>query len=305
MREPAPRVARLDPLQPELAWKSALQLTGRDQPHSWEDLQCWEGNDLLFGTLRQDEDWATRSDADKPALEQATEAAFRAMFRCLDAKGYPHLVRVWSYLPRINVLEAGLERYRQFNIGRQTAFAASGRSLTDALPAASALGGREDGLRLGFLASRDPACSLENPRQVSAYCYPKAYGPRSPTFARAALMTQADMACLFISGTAAIMGHRSLHPGDASTQTRETIINLQAVIAEANRIQGAQAFFAERLEYLIYVRHATDLDAVAAELETWLPGHRRWHFMQADICRRELLVEIEAIGPTRHRGPSA
>lgn len=298
-RDFAPGLPELTPLEPERAWRPARQLTGCAQPYTWEALQCWEGNGLLFGALSQEESSEAMRDGRNPPLQAAAEAAFRALFRCIDAKGYPHLVRVWSYLPRINVLESGLERYRQFNIGRQDAFAASGRSLTEALPAASALGGRAQGLRIGFLASRAPGRSLESPRQVSAFRYPQDYGPRSPTFARAALVSHRQSAALFISGTAAILGHRSLHPGDASAQTRETLVNLQTMIAEANRIQGAQAFTAEGLEYVIYLREPTDHSAVAAELEAWLPGHMHWQFMQADICRRELLVEIEALGLAR------
>ncbi|NEV63474.1 hypothetical protein [Thiorhodococcus minor] len=298
-RESAAEVPELTTLAPERAWRPALQLTGCAQPHTWEALQCWEGNGLLFGALSQEEHPRAMRDARKPALEDAAEAAFRAIFRCIDAKGYPHLVRVWSYLPRINVLESGLERYRQFNIGRQDAFAASGRSLTEHLPAASALGGQTQRLQIGFLAARAPGRSLESPRQVSAFRYPEDYGPRSPTFARAALIAHQDDAALFISGTAAILGHRSLHPGDASAQTRETIVNLRTMIAEANRIQGTQTFVAKGLEYVIYLREPADQSTVAAELQAWLPGHTHWHFMQADICRRELLIEIEAMGLAR------
>src|SRR2546430_4442521 len=54
------------------------------------------------------------------ALHQATTQAYRQICATLAAEGYPHLLRVWNYLPDINRDSHGTERYRQFNseIGR-------------------------------------------------------------------------------------------------------------------------------------------------------------------------------------------
>ena len=48
---------------------------------------------------------------------------------------------------------------------------------------------------------------VENPRQVSAYRYPREYGPQSPTFARA-LLPPSPRVPLLLSGTASIDGKR-------------------------------------------------------------------------------------------------
>ncbi|MDX9707555.1 MAG: hypothetical protein RBT86_08245 [Azospira sp.] len=191
---------------------------------------------------------------------------------------------------------AALERYRQFNIGRQDAFLACGRLAGGAVPAACALGVRGGPLSIAFMAGREAALPLENPRQVSAWNYPADYGPRSPTFARGTLARLPGQALLFISGTASIVGHRTVHVGDVAAQTREALTNIDAVVGEAKRIAGAAPFALADFDYRAYVRHAADYPAVRAAMEDVLGSAVPVLYVQADICRADLLVEIEATG---------
>src|SRR4029453_9385002 len=80
-------------------------------------------------------------------------------------------------------------------------------------------------LQVFWLAGKVPGTSLENPRQVSAYHYPRVHGPTSPTFARALIAP--DQTGL-ISGTASIVGHASQHHDDPMEQLEETVRNLSA-----------------------------------------------------------------------------
>jgi enamine deaminase RidA (YjgF/YER057c/UK114 family) len=239
-------------------------------------------------------------------LERATHDAYRALFGVLDALGIPHPLRIWNTVPAINAHQFGIERYRQFNIGRQRAFDACRRALTGGVPAACALGSvvpvagdmpPAAPLAIHFIASRTPADPVENPRQVSAYHYPAQYGPRAPTFARAAAWAGGDAApLLFVSGTASIVGHRTVHRGDVVAQTRETIANLAAVLEQAAR-QGHGPFALADLSYRVYVRDAGDAAALAAierELRDAAGAGVRLLFVHADVCRDDLLVEIEA-----------
>ena len=211
----------------------------------------------------------------------------------------PYLVRFWNYIADINSASFGLERYRQFNLGRQDAFLAHGREIVGNVPAACALGfGQKDmtqaPLSIAFLAGRAAPISIENPRQISAYQYPKQYGARSPTFSRAGLVRLGQDEVLFISGTASIVGHATLHPGDVAAQTRETMTNIEAVLAEANRLTRQTRFDLASLHYKVYVRHATDLVPIRAELERIVGGALNAIYLQADVCRQDLLLEIEA-----------
>lgn len=247
----------------------------------------------LFGVLVLPETLFAAS-ADKTPLQQATESAYRQVFALLDTLGYPYLFRVWNYIADINAHSLGLERYRQFNLGRQDAFLAHGRDVAGNVPAACALGSTKGPLAIAFLAGRVTPRNIENPRQISAYQYPQQYGPRSPTFSRASLVQLGEDEVLLISGTASIVGHASLHGADALAQTRETMANIEAVLAEANR-QASQPFDLTRLYYKIYVRHAADFPLIRAEFEHILGSNApHAHYLLADVCRQELLVEIEA-----------
>lgn len=259
-------------------------------------------NDMLFGVIKLSEAMFEAS-ADKTPLQQATESAYRQIFSLLDTLHFPYLFRIWNYMADINANSYGLERYVQFNLGRQDAFLAHGRDVVGNVPAACALGfgptfGEEcspqESLSISFLAGRVMPQCIENPRQISAYEYPQQYGPRSPTFSRASLIRLGQDDVLFLSGTASIVGHASLHPDDVIAQTRETVANIEAVLAEANRLVGQPKFDLSSLYYKVYVRHAADLEQIRNELAHCVGDALKAVYLQADVCRQDLLLEIEA-----------
>jgi chorismate lyase / 3-hydroxybenzoate synthase len=264
---------------------------------------------LLFGSLHvhETELAASASAPGATPLALATELAYRQMYATLAAAGNPKLVRVWNYIPEINRDSHGLERYRQFNAARHEASLACGRAVAGSVPAASALGAAAGSpLTLYFLASERAPAFIENPRQVSAYRYPVQYGPRSPSFSRATVLGEGEEATLFISGTASIVGHRTMHEGDPVAQTRETLVNIEALLEEAGRRLGTRALRLETLAYKVYVRDPGELASIRAELEAAVGPEAALIYLKADICRRELAVEIEAVGGHgwRPAGPS-
>ena len=258
-----------------------------------EGIRFRRAGDILFGVVDLDEAAFATSDARAP-LQAASEAAYARIFRLLEAQRLPHLWRVWNYIARINAHSHGLERYRQFNIGRQDAFIAHRRGTRGNVPAACALGLADGPLSIAFLAGATPALPVENPRQVSAYNYPAEYGPRAPTFSRAALVHPPGQEILFISGTASIVGHETVHPGDVARQCDEAMENIAAVVAEANRLARSAPFALDALVYRVYVRHAEDFPRVRDALRPRI-GDAEVVFVQCDICRADLLLEIEAM----------
>ena len=246
----------------------------------------------LLGVVDLDE--TTHGDG----LTALSQRAYRNLFEAMRQAGCPHLLRIWNYLPRINDDGGGMERYRQFNAGRQQAFLDAGQAAFEGAPAACALGVHEGALCIRFLAGRVPPLPVENPRQVSAYHYPTDYGPRSPTFSRAALAPLgAGQIALFISGTASIVGHETVHVGNLQAQVAETLENLRAVITAANERTSAR-FTLERSDPVVYVRHPADAPRIREQLAQALGKGSRFMrhavFLEADICRSDLLVEIEA-----------
>ena len=260
-----------------------------------DGVQYAHNGDILFGAIQLPEAGLDVTVEGKTPLQQVSEAAYKAIFALTDALAFPHILRFWNYMADINGESHGLERYRQFNLGRQDGFLQSGRTVLSGVPAASALGFEAGPLTIYFLAGRGPKpIAIENPRQVSAYHYPQHYGPRSPTFSRASVARIGDDEVLLLSGTASIVGHRTLHAGDAVAQTRETLANIDAMIAEANRVVPAANFTRDDLCYKVYVRHPEDLAVVRDELRRTLGASARMMFLRADICRDDLLMEIEA-----------
>ena len=265
----------------------------------------------LMGTLCID-------DATLPGgIGAAARQVYDELFQLLRDEGFPHLLRVWNYLADINgSVQAGeggdpLERYRQFNIGRQDAFLAARRSAFDGAPAACALGTTRGPLTAHFLAGREAPRAVENPRQVSAYRYPSQYGPRAPTFSRGALASiGGGREALFLSGTASIVGHQTLHAGDVARQTEETLANVAAVVDAANALStiGPKAHRVDTLDCTVYVRHPQDLPTVrevlARRLGAEAPALRNAIYLRADVCRADLLVEIEAHGIASAAEPS-
>lgn len=211
--------------------------------------------------------------------------------------GHRQLVRIWNYFSDINRGDGDKEKYRQFSVGRAEAFDAAG--MTDEMvPAATGIGCVRDGnMSVIALASKHNFRSIENPRQVSAYRYPRDYGPRSPKFSRAGCVTVGDQRLILISGTAAIVGHESLHEDDVVMQCKETVNNLRKlgeIIGDLEGL-GASAMLDADSIVRVYLRDDGDLDAVARCIGEFLgAGCENVAFLHADICRRELQVEIDA-----------
>lgn len=280
---PLPRLGTPTPVLDAWLGCGAASVVANAHGARWRHDGHW-----LFGVIDVPED---------AGLEAAAEHAYAGLFDALHASGSTQLLRVWNYLPRINEEGAALERYKRFNAGRQQAFLDAGARAFEGAPAACAIGSADGPLRVRFLAGRGAVCHVENPRQVSAYHYPQRYGPRAPTFSRAALAEVGDRRLgLFISGTASIVGYASVHAGDVRAQVRETVSNLHAVLDNARRKSSARWALRD-LHAVVYVRHEQDHEAVADEIARVAPELGRdagpLVFLHADICRRELDVEIE------------
>lgn len=314
------------PLGPPLAWRrlAAQEPADRAEPallHPAEPrLEGWWGGGPASSDLalaqgvwrgRRCGGWAlasaTLDEAAEPGgLQAATERVYRDLFALLDAEAAAgralHLLKVWNYFAHINGSDPadgqdGLERYRQFNVGRRQAYAQARRSASAGVPAACALGTRGGPLTVHVLAGPTPPVSVENPRQTRAYHYPSDYGPRSPIFARAALADLGGAEALLVSGTAAIVGHASLHPGRVDRQAAALLDNLESVWLAAQIDARARHRWGD-LALTVYLRQAEDLPAVqaavAARFGADSPAAQGAVYARADVCRAELLVEVEA-----------
>jgi chorismate lyase/3-hydroxybenzoate synthase len=238
--------------------------------------------DYAFGAIEVPEDPAL-------PLETSIESAYRELLLFLDQVRFPQPLRFWNYLSRITENQVGMERYWRFNIGRQRAFQDILRQAVP--PVASCIGCEGPASIIYVLAAKHPACAIENPRQVSAYAYPPSYGPVSPSFSRASRHSLHGLDTLFISGTASIVGHETCHVADFDAQLKETVKNLGVMMDLTGQGAARDGQWAVKT-YLRDLHKAEQLDAA---LKIMLPaGSQRLH-LRGDICRKELLLEIEAV----------
>lgn len=234
---------------------------------------------------------------------EVTRAIYLDLLGRIDELGYPHLVRIWNFVPDINRGEDDDETYVRFNRGRAAAFDQSGIPAAR-YPAATGVGSPAgSALTVIILGSRTEPLAIENPRQTSAYHYPRQYGPRSPAFARAMLLPERDGAKLFISGTASIVGHESRHRG-IEQQLGETLANIEQLLQDAAATMPGLAAGGRR-SWRVYLRDPADLARVEDEVTRRLGGRDTVVFLQAEICRRELLVEIEGVCELTAAGAAA
>jgi len=240
-------------------------------------------------------------------FQQAAMDAFAAVFDQLGPTGSVHPVRFWAFVPEIHAqLEPDLDRYMVFNAARFAAFSAwyGGRDVFPrALATASAVGTSGSDLVLHCLAADAAGQPVENPRQVPAYRYSRRFGPMPPCFARATVVRpRSGPSLLMVGGTASIRGEESMHETDLGAQMDETLANLASVIAAAwaERTDGRAALSRYR-QLRAYHRREEDRREVEARMQSAFPNLERLELLSAELCRAELLVEVEGLA----EGPPA
>lgn len=249
----------------------------------------------------------------RSAYEQSAEA-FEALGKVLSAvhASFSDVVRVWLYQGCITEDENGVERYRELNRARtdffeNIDFSSNPLATSDhghaIYPASTGIGTLEHGLITTCLAVQTDRkdvsiLSLENPQQTSAFDYPKEYSRKSPKFSRAMAIRIGNHLTTWISGTASIVNAETVHPGDAEKQTEQTLDNIEKLISPENFArQGwsdAGATLADLAKIRVYVKHAEDFEQCRAVCERRL-GRIPAIYALADVCRPDLLVEIEGV----------
>lgn len=216
-----------------------------------------------------------------------------------------HPVRIWNHLPGIHTPTGdGSDRYMAFNAGRFEAYCQwfGGAEAFDRLaPAASAVGHEGVELVIHALASLTPGVAIANPRQIAPYRYSRRFGLLPPCFARATALPAepGQPTRVLVGGTASIRGEDSVHLGDLDRQIEETFENLAVLIRAADGsgaedIDGRRKL--DRFRHLrIYHVREQDRERVRARAVEAFSPTCKIEFLRADLCRADLLVEIEGL----------
>jgi len=257
---------------------------------SWDRLRFAQGELLTMGHIALD--LKTTGD-----MRDCSRMAYDILQSYLQQSPHPWPLKIWNYIPGINAGEGDKELYRQFCLGRSEAVSIDPGD-SPPLPAATGIGTalEESCLQVYFLAGALPGLDVENPRQVSAWRYPRLYGPKSPLFSRATIMRMNGSSQFLISGTASILGHQTHHENQVCNQLRESLRNVQSLLEEGHRLMGgAHAQLDGDGILKVYIRHEEDFELIRQTLEAEAPPEIPRVYLKGDICRANLLTEIDGI----------
>jgi enamine deaminase RidA (YjgF/YER057c/UK114 family) len=275
-----------------------------------------EGNLFLVIRNRKGDKLVIANDSGKGngngTITENAEQAFGLMEKILRQEGldFSNVFRQWNYIEDITAVEPGnrnSQHYQQFNNVRSKYY--SGSDFVHGYPAATGIGIRAGGVILSFFAASEEGYhirSIENPLQRSAYQYSGrvlagdagAGQPRksTPKFARAKYIANNEFAQVFISGTASIRGEAVTAVNDVARQTEITLDNMQQLISrDSISAPGDNTRLDPQIEFIrVYIKYPEDYPAVKKICENRLPGVPGIYVV-SDVCREDLLVEIEAL----------
>ena len=244
---------------------------------------------------------------DFPDTKLAATKAFGMMKQILDKEcmSFNHIVRQWNFIGNIlDISKEGEKKYQNYQIFNEvrSEFYKTYRTIKG-FPAATGIGMKHNGVAIDFLAIAKTdsiiSCPIENPQQINPYSYghEKLIGTlkQVPQFERAKLIVNGSSSTLFVSGTASIIGQDTVGKDDLTKQTQVTIENIRTISDKKNLI----GYIKEEIKYpeiysyiRVYVKYLSDIPKVRSIcLEHY--GDIPSVFIQADVCRNDLLVEIE------------
>ena len=246
------------------------------------------------------------------AYQEATTAFGRMEQQLARAGvGFNQVVRTWIYVNQINKGPPGWQRYQELNRARtdfyrDIRFGAKLRrpgGPATIYPASTGIGtsGAQVNMACVALDSSRPdvfIVSLENPQQTPACAYHAAYSPQSPKFARAMAAVHGHYVSTLVSGTASIVDAKTVYPGDIVRQTEQTLENIEKLIGPENfarhGLAGSGVALRDVAKLRVYVKHPDFYESCREVVEQRLPGVPAI-YLHADVCRPDLLVEIEAV----------
>ncbi|HAC22311.1 MAG TPA: endoribonuclease L-PSP [Porphyromonadaceae bacterium] len=249
-----------------------------------------------------------QSDVINVSFRQQSVDVFNTIAAVFEKEGFGvcDIVRQWNYLERIVDFENEYQHYQAFNDAR-TAFYATGQ-WSEGYPAATGIGMQSGGVIVDIDAikySKDvlSIVPIDNQLQIAAHEYSKRLliseveNKTTPKFERAkAVDFVDDGGVIYISGTAAIRGEESLHNATLKEQLVTTVENIEYLIGDENLNHAGMSDVCTRSYKLlrVYLKHDKFVTEAKELLQRMFPS-LPMSFLLADVCRDELLIEIEGI----------
>lgn len=236
--------------------------------------------------------------------------AFEKVKSGLDNAGlsFNAVVRQWNYVGRILDIcgsnGSQIQNYQLFNETRNKQYSQF-RSISG-FPAATGIGMNSGRVAIECMTINSDVVqviAVSNPNQKESYHYGQEVlvgelkvQKQPPQFERAILLRSGKTSRLIISGTASIVGQQTIGIGDVELQTKITIDNIEKLTSVSNLKAHCPDLinYPDIYNYLrVYVKNRIDIQKVKQICSDHF-GNVPVTYIQADICRNDLLVEIEA-----------
>ncbi len=227
-------------------------------------------------------------------VEEQSAEVFRQINEVLIKERFPinSIVRQWNYIEQITALDGYNQHYQSFNNARALFY-----KQTDWLsgyPAATGIGANLGGVLIDLDAvilhqPGDKIKPIDNKLQIAAHAYSEQVLKKAsdkketPKFERAKSLVLSGKELVYVSGTAAIRGEESLENVGVEKQLYITMENILELTGTA-----------KLLMLRVYLKYKEDFAVVEALLKKMYPG-LLMSYIWADVCRDELLIEIEGV----------
>ena len=244
------------------------------------------------------------------SITEASVRAFETALQILGEEGLSmeNIIRQWNYIENIAFVKKtgeASQNYQDFNDVRASYY--DRVQFKNGYPAATGIGQNTGGVIISFIAlSESDIISIKpiaNPGQIDAHKYSELVlegkSPKkcTPKFERAKLVTIGNRKYIYVSGTASILGEKTVHVGDVEKQTRTTIENIKRLFSGENQKRLGLDFEVSKIQFShlrVYVKHRSDIPAVEKICDEEL-NCKSSLFLESDVCREDLLVEIEGV----------
>lgn len=244
-------------------------------------------------------------------IREQADAVLASIRRVLKEEQMPvsAIVRQWNYIEKITDYDsAGHQHYQDFNDARSLFY--QDVEWHSGYPAATGIGTQWGGVMIDMdvLLCGDhtvQVSSVDNPLQIAAHAYSRqvllgetdGHKKTTPKFERAKAVWKEDHGFIYISGTAAIRGEQSLKDVGIEQQTLATLENIEYLVSRENlnRTGVPVTKDAQLINFRVYVKRANDLEKARTVVEKRYPGLPALYTL-TDVCRKELLIEIEGMG---------
>ncbi|MBA7529000.1 hypothetical protein ES705_21192 [subsurface metagenome] len=250
----------------------------------------------------------------KGDIYENSNMAFTLMEKILNAENlnFSNIVRQWNFIENITHIPDKRQNYQHYQIFNDVRSDYYNKSkFIHGYPSATGIGTDICGVVINFIAisaaKNMKIVPVMNPGQIDAHKYSqkvlvgsevyKREEKSSPKFERGKLVRTDEGTKIYISGTAAIIGENTVFPTDVEKQTMATIKNIKKLVESESISKLDDIQSVEKINYSYvrsYVKHKKDIDIVKRLCEKHIRSEC-FQYLISDICRDNLLVEIEGL----------